>query len=222
MRRFLARTFSGVLLLASPAVVTAQSVDVAVDRAVAAWSPVKTARGSFEQIVTNSLTGGSATARGEFQQERPNRLAIRFTDPAGDMIVADGQAVWVYLPSSAPGQVVKQPATNHSTVPIDFTGEFLSAPRTKYDITDGGAQSVDGRATHVLKLVPKKGSASSFTRATVWVDDQDGIIRQFEVAETNGVTRRIRLTTLSLNTAVDRNAFKFTVPKGVKVVDRGS
>jgi outer membrane lipoprotein-sorting protein len=70
--------------------------------------------------------------------------------------------------------------------------------------------------------VPKKGSGSAFTRATVWVDDQDGVIRQFEVTESNGITRRIRLTALSLNAAVDRDAFKFTVPKGVKVVDRTS
>jgi hypothetical protein len=77
------RLLWSLLIAASPAVVAAQSADAAIDRAVAAWKPVKTARGSFEQFVTNSLTGGTATARGEFQQERPNRLMIRFTEPAG-------------------------------------------------------------------------------------------------------------------------------------------
>ena len=67
----------------------------------------------------------------DFQQDRPNRLAIRFTDPAGDAIIADGKAVWVYLPSSAPGQVIKRPATDRGSVPIDFTGEFLASPRNK-------------------------------------------------------------------------------------------
>jgi outer membrane lipoprotein carrier protein len=181
---------------------------------------VKTAKGTFEQSVTNALTGGSAVARGEFQQERPNRLAIRFTEPAGDAIVADGKALWVYLPSSAPGQVVKRPATERSAVPIDFTGEFLDAPRTKYDISDGGTQSVDGRASHILKLVPKKGVSAPFARATVWVGDDDGLVRQFEIVEANGVTRRIHLLTLTLNAPVDRGAFSFTPPKGVKVVER--
>jgi outer membrane lipoprotein carrier protein len=218
MRNLLA----AVLVLAGSSAATAQSADAAIDRAVAAWKPVKTARGAFEQVVTNALTGGTATARGDFQQERPNRLAIRFTDPKGDAIVADGNAVWVYLPSSAPGQVVKQRASDRAAVPIDFTGDFLDAPRAKYDITDGGPQTVDRRATRLLKLVPKKGSSSAFARATVWVDDQDGLIRQFEVVESSGITRRIRLTTLNLNSAVDRDAFKFKVPKGVKVVDRTS
>src|SRR5438876_7318791 len=66
---------------------SAQSVDATIDHAAAAWAKVKTARGSFEQTVSNAITGGSATARGEFAQERPNRLAIRFMEPAGDAIV---------------------------------------------------------------------------------------------------------------------------------------
>ena len=100
-------TLFAALALASASTLTAQSVDSAIDRAVAAWARVKTVRGSFEQTVTNPLTGSSATARGEYLQERPNRLAIRFGQPASDAIVSDGKAVWIYLPSTAPGQVVK-------------------------------------------------------------------------------------------------------------------
>src|SRR5205807_5689320 len=116
-------------------------------------------------------------------------------------------AVWIYLPSSSPGQVVKRPATDRSAVPIDFTSQFLDAPRMKYDVSDGGPQAVDGRATRLLQLAPKKGSSSPFTHATVWVDDQDGLIRQFEVVETSGVTRRIHLTALKINASVDATAF---------------
>ncbi|HEY5440333.1 MAG TPA: hypothetical protein VIJ90_03525, partial [Gemmatimonadaceae bacterium] len=34
------------------------------DRAVAAWAKVKTARGTFEQTITNPLTGRTMTATG--------------------------------------------------------------------------------------------------------------------------------------------------------------
>ena len=88
-----------VMVVASARALAAQSTDQTLDRAVAAWAKVKTARATFEQTVTNSLTGSSANARGEYQQQRPNRVSIRFTDPAGDRIVADGASVWVYLPS---------------------------------------------------------------------------------------------------------------------------
>ena len=208
------------MLIAAPVIVRAQAVDATIDRAVAAWAKVTTVRGSFEQTVSNSLTGSSATAHGEYTQERPSRLAIRFIAPDSGAIVSDGKAVWVFLPSSAPGQVVKRPATDRSASPIDLTGQFLDAPRTKYDITDAGTRTVDGHSTRGLVLVPKKGATAPFTKATVWVDDDDSLIREFEATEQSGVTRHIHITALRTNVPIDRTSFSFTIPKGVKVVDQ--
>jgi outer membrane lipoprotein carrier protein len=207
-------------LLVSAAPLGAQSVDATIDRAVAAWAKIKTIRGTFEQTVTNALTGSSAVARGQYVQQRPNRLAIRFSQPASDAIVADGKYVWVYLPSSAPGQVVKRPATDRAAVPIDLTGQFLDEPRAKYDIVAAGTRTVDGHAAHGLVLTPKKGSNAPFTKATVWVDDDDALIREFEETEPSGVTRHIRLTSIEPNAAVDKQAFAFAVPAGAKIVDQ--
>lgn len=210
-------------LAAAVAPLAAQSgpaADEVIDRAVAAWAKVKTTRGSFEQTVSNSLTGSSATARGEFQQERPHRLAIRFTDPDGDRIVSDGRVVWLYLPSSTPGQAIRRSAADGAGVPFDVTGQFLDDPRAKYEVTDGGVATVDGRATRELVLVPRPGREAPFTKATVWVDSADGLIRQFQLAEPSGITRRVRLTALTVNAPVDRGAFSFVPPKGVRIVER--
>lgn len=207
-------------VLISAAPLGAQSVDGTIDRAVAAWARIKTIRGTFEQTVTNALTGSSAVARGQFVQQKPNRLAIRFSQPATDAIVADGKYVWVYLPSTAPGQVVKRPATDRGAVPIDLTGQFLDEPRAKYDIAPAGTRTVDGQAAHGLVLTPKKGSRAPFTKATVWVDDNDALIREFEETEPSGVTRHIRLTSVEPNAAVDKRAFAFAIPAGAKIVDQ--
>jgi outer membrane lipoprotein-sorting protein len=69
-------------------------------------------------------------------------------------------------------------------------------------------------------LVPKKGATAPFSKATVWVDDDDSLIREFEESEPSGVTRHIVITAIQTNVAVDRSAFSFTIPKGVKVVDQ--
>lgn len=211
---------AAVTMVAAPTLGWAQSVDATIDRAVAAWSKVKTVRGKFEQTVTNSLTGNSATSKGEYAQERPNRLAIRFAPPMTDAIVADGNALWVYLSSSAPGQVIKRRATDRSAVPIDLTGQFLDAPKSKYDITAVDTKTIDGHAARGLGLVPKKGVNAPFTKATVWVDDDDSLIREFEVSESSGVTRRVHLTSIEINAPIDRSTFTFTVPQGVKIVDQ--
>lgn len=197
-----------------------QSVDGPIDRAVAAWNKVRTVRGTFEQTVSNSLTGTSASARGSFVQERPNRLAIRFSDPSSDAIVSDGKALWIYLPSSAPNQVIKRSATDRSAVPIDLTGQFLDAPRAKYDISPAGTRTIDGHPAHGLLLVAKKNGGAPVSRATVWIGDDDSLIREFESTESGGVTRKVHLTSLELNPAVDKSAFSFAPPRGAKIVDQ--
>ena len=192
--------------------------DAAIDRAVAAYAKVKSARATFEQVLTNPLTGTTITARGELQQRKPNQLAVRFTEPSGDLVVADGKWVWIYLPSTNPGQVIKVRMGREGAGGMDFVGKLLDTPREKYSVTDGGAATVGGRATRMLSLVPIR--PMQFSTATVWIDDLDGTLRQFEVTEGSGLIRRVRLITLALNVPVPKSAFSFTPPAGVKVLDQ--
>lgn len=212
--------YSFVILAAAAPCVAAQSTDQVLDRAVAAWGKVRTARATFEQTITNSLTGSTGNARGEFQEQRPNKLAIRFIEPPGDRIVSDGSAVWLYLPSSSPGQVIKRSAADASAIPLDITGEFLTDPRGRYVVASAGSATVAGHDAHALSLTPKADTQAPFTKATIWVDDDDGLIRQFETVEQSGVTRRVRITSLELNVPVERSTFTFTPPAGVRIVER--
>lgn len=196
----------------------AQPVDSVIIRAVAAWKNVKTLRATFEQTVTNPITGSAMHSRGSLQQRKPNRLAITFSDPAGDRIVADGAHVWVFLPSATPGQVIRMSNAQAGASSTDLIGQFLDAPRSKYDITDGGTEPVGGRAARALVLVAKPGQSLPFIRAKVWVDAKDSLIRQFESTDRTGVSRRVRLLTLEPNARVDASTFRFRAPKGVRVV----
>jgi outer membrane lipoprotein carrier protein len=198
---------------------TAAGQNAAVDRAVAAWKNVKSVSGTFEQTVSNTLMRTSATAKGSFAQQQPNKLALRFTDPAGDAIVSDGKFLWVFLQQATPGQVLKRPVSDDMASPIDI-GQFLDAPAVKYDIVARGRDSVGDRPAQQVGLTPKKGVDAPFTRATVWIDDADGLIRQFEVTEASGLVRHIRITKMNLNPTIPAANFKFTVPKGVRIVER--
>ena len=221
VRHFRALVLAGALFApASLASAHARPQTDLLDRAVAVWAKVRTARATFEQTITNSLTGRTLTATGEYQQQRPGKLSVRFADPANDRIVADGKNMWLYLPSTAPGQVIKTTMKDGGSGTVDLTAQFLTTPRSRFTVVPGGALTVSGRATHAFTLTPKTKAGAPFQAATVWIDDADATIRQFDVTETSGLERKVRLTSFRPNVAVDASAFTFTVPEGVRVVER--
>jgi outer membrane lipoprotein carrier protein len=195
----------------------AQSADSTLDRAVAAYATIKTARIAFTQTIDNALTGSTVSSRGELQQRRPSRFAVTFQEPAGDRIVSDGQYVWVYLPSTNPGQVIRAKLGADVGAP-DFAAQFLEAPRKSYTVSGGAVATIEDVPTHSVVLTPKS-TESPFQKVTLWVNDSDALLRRVETVDQSGVVRRITVTKFGKNAPVDASAFVFHVPAGVKVFD---
>ena len=210
---------AAIVAAGAPSPKNRQGVDPIIDKAVATYNKTRTSKGTFEQTITNPLTGSKVSAKGEFEQQRqPARFAFRFVQPKGDMLIGDGKWLWVYLPSSQPGQVIKVPMTEGGAG-LDLASRFFDSPRTRFTISDNGAATIGGRATTALTLVPK-GSGEPFTRAKVWIDNADGTLRQFEIAEPSGITRVVTITAVTPNATVNQKAFTFTPPKGARIVDQ--
>lgn len=214
--------FTFVATLFLPVVSPAQTVDATLDRAVAAYARVKTVRANMEQTLTNPLTGSSFKSKGQIQQRRPNRLEIRYTEPKGDRIVADGKFVWVYTPSTNPGQAFKLPLGAGGAGSTDLMAELFTNPRTRFTISEAGKRTEGNRSTHGLILVPKADAQIpvDFAKATVWVDSSDGIIREFEITDASGIVRNVKLSAVKLNPTIPGSAFVFSVPKGVQVFEQ--
>jgi outer membrane lipoprotein carrier protein len=199
---------AAIALMGSAAPPPQSPVDSVIDRAVATYNKTKTSKGTFEQAITNPLTGSTVKAIGDFQQQRePARFSFRFVQPKGDMIIGDGKWLWVYLPSSTPGQVIKVPMTDGGAGSLDLA------------ITDAGTATVAGHAVHALTLKPKS-STEPFTQAKVWIDSADGTLRQFETVELSGITRLVTVTAVTPNAPVDATLFSFKPPKGARIVDQ--
>jgi outer membrane lipoprotein carrier protein len=206
----------------APARAGAQTkADSVLDRAVQRHGALRTLRASFVQTITNPLTGSNVTARGELQQQPPRYLSVVFTQPRGDRIVADGQSLWVQLPSALPDQVMRLPlgAGGPGLGGVDLLGQFFENPRAKYAVTAVGPARVDGRAMFALVLTPKDGEGL-FAKATIWLDDATGYLRQFETTDANGVVRRVRIVKFAPNGRIDDGVFRFVPPKGAKIIER--
>ncbi len=209
------------LLVASPALYAQPESPAAVlSRARAEYATVRTARAEFTQEIKNPLLGRTVSSRGTLLQRKPDRIAVTFTDPAGDRIVSDGTTLWVYIPSSAPGQVMKLPAGDGGTGGVDLAATVLDAPREGYSLGDAGARTINGRAARGVSLVAKAGADVPFPKATVWIDNANASVREVQVIDETGTERTIRIVSWEKNVAVDASAFTFKVPSGVRVVQQ--
>ena len=202
-----------------PSAAYAQNADAIIDRAVAAYARLNSMRAEFRQTLTNPLTGSTQTTSGVILRKKPNLLSINFS--SGDRVAADGSTLWVYLPSSVPGQVVRMPYTGTNASAVDPADQFLNSPRTRFNVASAGTAIVGGRSTHIVTLVPKRSNAN-FSTAKVWIDDSDSSIRQFDVETANGLRRRVVITSFTPNPALSKSTFRFVVPKGAKIVDQAA
>lgn len=211
---------AALMAVASVSVTAQPAADAAYERVTKAWDTHRTLEAQFEQKIVNALLGKTAISRGVFLQRKPNSVSITFTDPVGDRIVGDGKSLWVYLPSSAPGQVMKLPADADGAVVADLLGQLLDAPKRTFTISGGDVVAIDGKTTRRVVLVPRVEGVVPFQRATLWLDDKEPRPVRIQVVDGQGIDRTITLTTWVPNATLAKNAFVFTPPKGAKVVTK--
>jgi outer membrane lipoprotein carrier protein len=190
-----------VLPAVPPLRLSAQETGPVLARAGAAYADVSTLTAAFTQIVINPLLGTPDTARGTLYLLKPNHFAMRFTRPAGDRIVADGRHLWIYTPSTTPGQVLRRPIPESGPAGPNLIGQFVERPEERYTARYVRAESVDGTVADVVTLVPKSESAD-YREAVIWVSRDDGMLRRLRV-----------------NAEVPPREVSFAPPRGVKVVD---
>jgi outer membrane lipoprotein carrier protein len=187
------------------------------ERAAERYRSISAFCADFRQEVQNDLLGQTTRSRGELCQRRPDRFEMRFTDPAGDRVVADGAYLYVYFPSTDPGQAFRtDPGAAEGR--FDLHREFLEDAGARYTPTLEGDEAVDGRPARVLALRPT--GRSPFLHARIWVDSADSVIRRLEITESEGFVRTLVLSNLVLNPDLPDARFRFEAPAGVRVVTR--
>jgi outer membrane lipoprotein-sorting protein len=199
-----------------PASAQNRAVDVlqgAADR----YEAVETLCARFVQLLEVPLLRTTRTGTGRVCQGRPNLFGMRFDEPAGDLIVVDGDFAWVYFPSSDPRTALRTTA-DRAAGGRDFHREFLVDPELRYEVAYGGTDEVEGRATHRIRMTPVL--PSSYRSALVWIDQGEPVLRRVRLEEENGNVRTITLFDVGFGEAPGEGWFTFTPPDGVLVMER--
>jgi outer membrane lipoprotein carrier protein len=189
------------------------------DRATASFDTVRTLQADFTQIIDNPMLGDPDTTRGRLYQQKPSSFAMRFSEPQNDRIVADSRYLWLYTPSSTPGQVIRSAIPAAGNTGPNLIGQFVEKPRERYEARYMRADSNAVGAFDVVALTPRDRDAP-YTGATLWITRKDGLVRRIEIVETSGQTRTIILRTLVVNQPIKSREFRFSPPAGTTIVDQ--
>jgi outer membrane lipoprotein carrier protein len=188
-------------------------------RAEARYDSLHSLRARFEQVLRVPLLDQSREGHGTWYQEGRARFRMDFVEPAGDLIVADGTHLWLYYPSTNPGQVVRTTLEGDPTgmAMVDLEGRIFREARTGYDAELDGTEKVDGRTTCRVVLTPRDEASTTYRKVRVWVGAGDLLVRRFEITEENGTVRTITLSDLHPDASIADSLFRFTPPAGVDV-----
>ena len=204
--------------LALGASITPQDPGATALRASRAYRSLTSLRATFHQVIEDRMIG-TQESRGELVQAGSAELVMRFTDPAGDMIVLDGQYVWLYTPSTVPGQVIRMAIPHDPVYGPNVLSRILDRPTERYEVTAVGTESLDGQTVDVLRFTPLSPDPL-FATAIIAFDRQTALPRRLILDELTGIRRTLTLTRLRPNGPVRSGEFTFAVPAGVRVVDR--
>jgi len=171
---------------------------------------VKTGRASFTQTVTSPDGVKVKTSRGTFAFARPNRFRFEYAKPFQQLIVADGEKVWIFDAD------LNQVSTRKLTNALGATPAALLAGGSLDADFDLAAQpSHDG--LDFVQATPK-GKDSPFRSVKIGFRGKD--LATVEILDAFGQRSRLEFGSFAANAAVPPAEFRFVPPAGADVIEQ--
>lgn len=202
----LSRSVFVCLLLLVPAVAAWAS---SLDRFSQFISGTQSAQGTFEQKIYDRSGKLVQESRGTLAFSRPGKFRWAYEKPYAQLIVGDGERVWIYDKDLNQVTVKKLDRALGSTPAALLAGnnEVINAFR----LSDIGAK--DG--LEWLEARPRD-KESSFDRVRIGFGPAG--LEAMELSDSFGQTTMLRFGALQRNPRLDPQSFRFSPPKGADVI----
>jgi outer membrane lipoprotein carrier protein len=157
--------------------------------------------------------GVQRTESGTLLLRKPGRMRWNYSSPAGKIFLLDGKYAWFYSKGDAQVQRIPAKELDDLRSPLRFLLGHTNLEKEMDSLTL--APAANGHFT--LTGVPK-GQEKRVARLTLTVT-ATGVITGIELEEIDGALTRFAFTGEEPNAAIPADAFQFTAPMGVPVVD---
>ena len=202
------RQFLAVLALSFALVVPATAADTARAKLDAFATGVKSISASFEQQIFSKKNKGKIT-QGTLALKAPRSFRWETTAPTKQLIVADGEKVWIYDPDLEQVTVRSQ-GTEEAHSPLTVLTDLSQLDR------DFTTSEQGERAGMVWLRLKSKEKEPQFEYADLGFDSE-GLARM-EFIDGYGNRTEIRFSAWLRNAKLAADAFRFVPPKGVDVI----
>ncbi len=203
------RRFAGFLLALALGLPVAARAD-AVDTLKAFVREVKTGRAAFTQTVTSPDGEKQKTSSGRFEFSRPDRFRFDYTQPFEQVIVSDGQKVWIYDAD------LNQASSRKLT---EALGASPAALLTGGDLTRGfdlvALPSQNG--LDWAQATPKNAEGAFQSMRIGFRGNQ---LAAVEIVDGFSQRSLLQFTQFAANVELPPQGFKFVVPPGVEVLEQ--
>lgn len=170
------------------------------------YDEVETLEGHFEQFTLDEDGQVVDESDGTFVIARPDRFRWHYNAPFNQVIVADGEQLWVHDVDLDQVTVRPQKPALGSAPAQLLAGEYGDLEEAfRIEPEDG-----------FLRLTPREPD-QAFEEARLGL--RDGRPTAIEVDDALGQTTRVELSDLRVNEPVDDDRFHFEVPDGVDVYE---
>jgi outer membrane lipoprotein carrier protein len=181
----------------------------AIDRFKTFVRGTQSARGEFEQKVYDRSGRPTQESKGSFVFQRPGLFRWLYAKPVDQVIVGDGERVWIHDRDLNQVTVRKLSRALGSTPAALLAG---SADVEKaFEMSEAGSK--DG--IEWLEAKPREAEAG-FARVRMGFDANG--LRAMELFDHFGQTTHLRFLNLARNPKVDPSEFRFQPPKGADVL----
>ena len=214
-------TLSALLIASMPMTVAMQSANAAVANSASAATNlnnllknVKSMTANFSQTTSGAggkgLSKASRNFSGTMAVQRPNQFRWQIDGTASQLIVANGNTLWVY--DKDLNQATKQSVSNQVG---DTPALILSGDPSKIANNFNVTQPIASKNYYVL--YPKSGNANF---KSLGIAFNGGNPVMMVLNDNLGQTTTIRFSNVKRNASIASNQFSFTPPKGVDVINQ--
>ncbi len=165
-------------------------------------------QGDFTQMLIDADGTLLDESQGQFAMQRPGLFRWHTSEPFEQLLVSDGDVVWLYDPDLE--QVTVRPVSDQlqQTPAVLISGD-LSDLRATFDV----AKLPDN--SELFMLYPKSEESLFDSLTLVFAEQQ---LTEIRVRDSLGQLTRFQLQNVARNRPVDRELFHFEAPEGTDVL----